>query len=415
MLASPKATVSLTPCRLQHAHLYTIIVHRDPLATMSSQARSQPPRVFLFGPQALSFSKTDFQWIRSALATHAQLQWILQVVDELPSLLHDFSASNPEYKTNCPPLLEFSKALKNTPDASDFVEGFALTNACLTPLVVIGQLIQYFKLQSSDNIEQSGSCEETLGFCTGLLSTFAVASCTRREGLATYGAVAIRLAMLVGAVVDAQESPKFAGPSRSLTVAWSNEASQTTAMQIVHSFDGVSLDEDPGVYTWQLADGIQAFVSVQYDECRATVTAPEETVAQLQTEIRAAGIVASPVPLRGRFHWAGHGPALDALTLFCRGDPRLHLPDASCLALPTRSNADGRRLTSGPLHLEALRSLLIEQPRWYDTFNRIVSVDATHSPHFTVFGFERCLPPSLSHRIHRQVSPTHSWPSRHNF
>lgn len=209
---------------------------------MLSQARSQPQRIFVFGSQALSFSNTEFAWIRTALAADKELQWVIQVVDELPSLLYEFAASNPQYEASRPRLYELSKALKNAPDASDVVESFGLTNACLTPLVVIGQLIQYSKIRSSGNVKHSNVCEETLGFCTGLLSAFAVASSRSWQDVATYGAVAIRLAMLVGAVVDVQESPKAAGPSRSLTVAWSNEETRSKAMQIVHSFDGVSLD-----------------------------------------------------------------------------------------------------------------------------------------------------------------------------
>lgn len=155
---------------------------------------------------------------------------------------------------------------------------------------------------------------------------------------------------------------------------------------------------------YRIADGTQAYLSVHFDQCRATITTPAGIAAQLESDLRAIGVVASPVSLRGRFHWTGHGLALDTLTSFCRDDERLHFPEASNLTMPTRSNRNGQILTSGPLHLIALRSLLVDQPRWYDTVERVVSVNAIESPSFYLFGYERCIPPSLLHRFQPQVS-----------
>jgi hypothetical protein len=44
-----------------------------------------------------------------------------------------------------------------------------------------------------------------LGFYAGLLAALAVASASNRQEFHKYGAVAVRLAMLVGALIDAQE------------------------------------------------------------------------------------------------------------------------------------------------------------------------------------------------------------------
>ncbi|CAG8961603.1 hypothetical protein HYFRA_00006139 [Hymenoscyphus fraxineus] len=46
---------------------------------------------------------------------------------------------------------------------------------------------------------------DTLGFCMGLLSTFAVALSVDEADLETYGSNAIRLALLIGGIVDAQD------------------------------------------------------------------------------------------------------------------------------------------------------------------------------------------------------------------
>jgi hypothetical protein len=49
------------------------------------------------------------------------------------------------------------------------------------------------------------NCTETLGLCTGLLSAVAVSSSVNKTQLHNYGAVAIRLAMTFGALVNTED------------------------------------------------------------------------------------------------------------------------------------------------------------------------------------------------------------------
>jgi len=117
-----------------------------------------------------------------------------------------------------------------------------MPNTLLTPLVVLTHLNQYWRYlephrtrgpEATDpqvelvrESQTTSNKFETLGFCTGLLSAFAVASARNWAEFKQYGATAIRLAMIVGALVDAQEAwskkNKYDGdgPSKSYALAW---------------------------------------------------------------------------------------------------------------------------------------------------------------------------------------------------
>jgi len=84
--------------------------------------------------------------------------------------------------------------------------------------------------------------KESLGFCTGLLSAFAVASAQNRKDFEKYGAVAIRLGMLVGMVVDAQGNTS---PAKCLGVSWSSDKGTEELRRILDEFTEVRHPPQP--------------------------------------------------------------------------------------------------------------------------------------------------------------------------
>ncbi len=200
--------------------------------------------MLLFGPQALSFTEESASELREALLELPKNQWIMDTVAELSDHWTNASEECSAIRiTNGAILLQ---DLTNWLKTGKFAQAsFPLPNILLTPLVVITQLVQY--LRYLDFI-QPGSDEqgelhgvfknevETLGFCTGLLSALAVSSSANRVELQNYGSVAIRLAMLIGAVVDARDIA--AGPdgkSKSLSLAWDSNETAIELMRIVKS------------------------------------------------------------------------------------------------------------------------------------------------------------------------------------
>lgn len=148
----------------------------------------------------------------------------------------------------------------------------------------------------------------------------------------------------------------------------------------------------------------QAYVSVCYDENRATVTTSTGTAALLQQRLRAAGVTSIEVGLYGRFHCECYRDDVESLISFCDTRPELQFPEASGLVLPTRSNSGGDLITQGKLHHIALRSILVEQSLWYQTFCAVHSSRLIDKGSLLVcFGLERCVPPSLMRGLGPQL------------
>jgi hypothetical protein len=105
----------------------------------------------------------------------------------------------------------------------------------LTLLVVVTHLAQYLKLleliepASPECRDLHASFQrdaETLGLYSGLLSAAALSCSADQVQLQHYDVVAVRLAMMVGALVDTQDvSVDLQGRSKSFSVAWNSPES----------------------------------------------------------------------------------------------------------------------------------------------------------------------------------------------
>ncbi|KAI1412489.1 hypothetical protein F5Y13DRAFT_179997 [Hypoxylon sp. FL1857] len=374
--------------------------------------------ILLFGPQALSFNKRSLEKLRSMLSDGPARRWMLDTVAELPSYwdaltrkIPNMVDTNPGVKLLADLELWLREGLKD--EQKDMVD---LPNMVLTPLVVLTQLTQYWRylelsqmeneigrnksqidlqadLFTRRNLENKNF--ETLGFCTGLLSAFAVASSSNQEGFERYGAVAVRLSMLVGALVDAHEvwnKELGRGKSKSYATAWRTPTQGEDMQRIVD-------DLFP-----------EAYVSVLYDEARATITTSERTASLMLQQLRAAGVTAAEVGLKGHFHSPNEATSrtTEALIELCDSLPGLQFPDATDLALPSYTNtASGESIGpgAGKMHEIALRAILIQQCNWYGTFSavqaaRLKGLGHCHDNGLVVsFGPDRCVPPTLMRRL----------------
>lgn len=209
--------------------------HAMGLSSIDSEASDI---ILVFGSQALEFNEESAHQIRSALLERSELAWVSTVIKELSHHWDGLSEVVPTLNT-----FPGSKHLKildewfrtgRFPDRS-----FPLANILLTPLVVIAQLIQYWEYQSIVGVNHAAN--ETLGLCTGLLTAVAASSSTNPSQLRKYGGVAIRLAMAIGAVVDAQDTDEDdAGIWSSLSVAWNSPDRQEELLKILERHPEVS-------------------------------------------------------------------------------------------------------------------------------------------------------------------------------
>lgn len=267
------------------------------------------------------------------------------------------------------------------------VDGDALPSSVFVPLIVLSQLADYRRFLEANKSGKSDPQADlvanktpALGFCMGLLGAYAVASSHNLQELDQYGAVAVRLAMLAGALSDSQES---SNPHRTYAMAWTNTKQHQELWSIV---DGLSPD---------------AYVSLLFDEARATVTVSERAASKLVRKARAAGIVLSDTGFRGELHSpkATAKAQIKELVAFCDGKKDLQFGEVDRLALTTFTNAgDGKPLEAGEgsLHSHALETLFARQCDWYGTFGAVKTAYLAESeaPVIT-FGPDRCLPPTL--------------------
>lgn len=213
------------------------------MADLLARSR-QGKSALLFGSQLLSPSHETLRYIRSRLLRSDQSVWILETLAELPDWLEQLKDIAQEfYQVAKELLIELNQWLRTDSPLSAQI---LTSNTILTPLTVIYQLIQYnsylemafSEVQDDRRFSMLRYFAETVGFCTGLLSASAV-SCTRnKSSFEEYGSNAIRIAMMCGLVVDAQN---HMDDEKAISVAtvWHSPEARNRMVEVLERFPGV--------------------------------------------------------------------------------------------------------------------------------------------------------------------------------
>lgn len=199
--------------------------------------------VLLFGPQALSFREDSLERLRQFLTTNSDGTWMRKVITELPNFIKNLSEQFP--KLQATPAVKLLGELDDWLDSDSATPPFAtrkLPNALLTPLVVLEQLVQYTQYVSWSHVDTGLGSDQygpqprrstTVGFCTGLLTALAVSSSSSQEEFQRYAAVSVRLAALVGTLVDAEEVLGQHGISKTYSTACNSREQKTRLENIL--------------------------------------------------------------------------------------------------------------------------------------------------------------------------------------
>ena len=130
------------------------------------------------------------------------------------------------------------------------------------------------------------------------------------------------------------------------------------------------------------------------------MTTSEGTAPLLLQQLRQAGVTASEVGLRGRFHCQCHHDDLDAIIDVCDSDCAFQFPDISKLALPIHLSPTGELVREAKLHHTVLRMILAEQSKWYQTFASVLVSRLEPKESVVVsFGPDSGVPPSLMRKL----------------
>ncbi|KAI1084742.1 putative polyketide synthase [Whalleya microplaca] len=242
------------------------------------------------------------------------------------------------------------------------------------------ELVQQHQSTGSDKVE-------TVGFCAGMIAAVAVASSHNRRDFEKYGAAALRIGVMMAALVGAcEEWSKGLGKGRSvsLATAWRNPKQGKDMARIV-----ASMSPD-------------AYISVLFDESRATVTTTERLAPKLIRQLRAAGVTTIPLAFKGQLHTPGpeRERHTNALIEICHAMPELQFPDAAGLALPTYlDHPEGKPVSGQEVDLigMVLRSILANQLSWSSTVSRLVANGEDVS--LIAFGLDRPVPATVLGRF----------------
>jgi hypothetical protein len=204
--------------------------------------------LLLFGPQALLFDEQYFGRIRHHVTSHAENQWIFDVLEDFPSHWSALYQKIPKLGLLPGPSLAKKLVSWLRTGEMDILDqdkkpAAHLPNITLSPLVVMAQLLEYaqlFQTKEQNDYSVPEHNTETLGFCLGILSALAVSCSSTRAQFLHNGATALRLALTIGALVDAQDAHDAAGPSSSLAVVWKVGQSKSDLLWVLEDFPEVS-------------------------------------------------------------------------------------------------------------------------------------------------------------------------------
>ncbi|KAH8693374.1 thiolase-like protein [Phaeosphaeriaceae sp. PMI808] len=333
----------------------------------------------LFGPQDPNIDNKILSDLRKTLLNSHRLQWILETLKELPLEWEKLSGIAELTERHG---ISSIQQLLNWVRTGTPAHAFPLPNILVTPLVVAIQLAPYTQLltllnpeiELNDKLEQTlKHGTETIGLCTGLLSAAAVASSATLSELEKHGAPAIRMAMAIGSLVDAEDAIDNGGLKRqSLAVGWASPAAEAELGTILEQF-------------------LEAYMSVISEARLTNITVLKTDAADITNKLKNAGFIYTETALRGPFHCGGRTEQAKSLLQFFDTESSYQFADASQLAFSTRS-ADGTAFgVEGKLHHAASRAMLTDQADWHKLFTALHE-STTKQKALIAFGSQRFLP-----------------------
>ncbi|KAI5463904.1 hypothetical protein BGZ63DRAFT_442671 [Mariannaea sp. PMI_226] len=297
--------------------------------------------LLLFGSQIPRISADAMKELRRTIFRDSKLEFLLGILQHLPTrwdttcLNHAPFEYLTDAKTHLQQLTEFFET-----EAADVPFNILSCNLTLAPLTVILHMVEYMSLGLQGNVQ---------GFCVGFLSAAAVASSRDVSELERWVAVAVNLAVCIGAVIDLDEQQQAQGSS-AFSIRWTSTATKEHLQRTIDAF--------PGVY-----------MSCLTDVDRATVTVPADQSAIFQQRLADGGLSANKIGISGRYHQSSRECAevVRQIKSLCLHNKALQFPAAEQLVLPLRSTSDTNIIARGLLHDVALDSILMDVCHWYET------------------------------------------------
>ncbi|KAH8886520.1 ketoacyl-synt-domain-containing protein [Thozetella sp. PMI_491] len=337
--------------------------------------------IALFGPEVTDWTVESLATLQSVLVSDPNLSFLVRSLVQLPAVWRDLKSDG----TLCFPTDETLQQLSDFAVGKPSLRPGHLTNAHYAPLTVISQTIELVRHAvdaASENLPLSlPSFDAVQGFCIGLLCATAMAASGNWAELERNMAASLRLAVAIGAVIDAEDmrhGPTDGGTA--ISARWRTDLERT--------YLEATLDAFP-----------KAYVSCITDEKTVTITLSRADEDAFCAKLGKARIATGRNGLAGCFHHSRHAAAAAALRALCAAQSDFQLPRADKLRLPLRSTADAEPITGGRLHDVALDAILCRRAHWYQTVRATLSDlpgGSCHTVAFFAFGQDTVIPRSLA-------------------
>ena len=205
------------------------------------------PKIVIFGPQSSLPDPEKLSRLRLVTIGEPEL---VAAIRDLPNLWRALVQSLPELHQV--PGLRLLQELKAWIDhGRPLSPSQAFPNVLLTPLDVIADIANYLYGLRASPADQDNSHAAILdsvrdyggfqGLCTGILPAIAVACSKGQDELGVFGAVALRLAVCVGAVVDLEGAFRVPPDEACCLSVRSRSGEESIMLEILHGFPEVSL------------------------------------------------------------------------------------------------------------------------------------------------------------------------------
>ena len=116
-------------------------------------------------------------------------------------------------------------------------------NVVSAPLTIISQIAEYLNLSQEGEEAALPSLDNVQGCCVGFPTAIVVACSRDKDEFRELAAIAIRLAMCIGALVDLDEASMHDSRDRDTAVAvrWRTDPGEETFVRILEDYPTVSL------------------------------------------------------------------------------------------------------------------------------------------------------------------------------
>lgn len=340
------------------------------------------PSLLVFGPQTEFPSEEILNEFRQELISSPRLSALKQAVDSLPEywqILVDYDPSLchiPGAKS----LDELKQWVKDGGDFPRFESNhYALAITVLLQITQYSRYLDRLGKESHRKVLESVKIGGIQGFCVGFLGAVAVATSVTEADLGASAAIALRLAVSIGAYVD-KDGAYAPVPTDYLAVAirWKegNEEDKASAAEIARSLP-------------------DAYISSINDASSVTLTIRSADLDTLRELAREKQLLFKAVSVHGRFHTSSHSHAVHKIAKLSSLSHELEFPNAKELQVPLRNTVDGVIITEGSLTRFALENAMVNVADWYGTLKSSIQ-QLPKSIHTIAYaGFGNSIPASL--------------------